>query len=121
MTFHRKLWKHSDISEAKRKSLNSGFRHDGNELKRRYKREAINYPKAPASFDWRNFSVLTPVQDQGYNCSSCYAFVATGALEALFARSTEKLVKLSEQQILDCNYNETAGNWGCDVATFKAN
>lgn len=119
VSFRRKLWKHSDCSAAKRKRLHSGFRH-GNKLKRRYKRDAIKYPEGPASFDWRNFSVLTPVQDQGFTCSSCYAFATTGALEALFARSTNQLVKLSEQQIIDCNFNAATGNWGCDVTIFQA-
>lgn len=116
VTFHRKLWKHSDRDETKRRGLNSGFRYDDNEgINRRRKRNTINYPKAPESFDWRSFNVLTPVQDQGYSCQSCYAFSTTGAIEALFARNSKKLVKLSEQQILDCNFNDTSGNWGCNV------
>ena len=37
------------------------------------------------------------------NCASCYAFSAIGALESASAQAKNKLVELSEQNIVDCS------------------
>lgn len=39
----------------------------------------------PNSIDWRNLGKITPVKDQGYTCSSCWAFSAVAAMETAFA------------------------------------
>ncbi|EER14352.1 cathepsin L, putative, partial [Perkinsus marinus ATCC 50983] len=62
------------------------------------------------SVDWRSKGVLTPIKDQG-PCGSCWAFSATGALEAQYAIATGKLLSLSEQQLIDCS--SSYGNEGC--------
>lgn len=36
-------------------------------------------------------------------CGSCYAFSASGALEGAHALATDKMVSLSEQNVLDCS------------------
>lgn len=83
--------------------------------------KVTTFPIAPAALDWRDFGVIGPVQDQGYECSSCWAFTAIGAIEAAYAIATGKIVKLSEQQLLDCNFNFVTGNWGCSVSDFRFN
>jgi len=65
----------------------------------------------PAKVDWVKAGKVTRVKDQGY-CGSCWAFVTTGAMESDHAIKGNKLVSLSDQQLIDCS-NEYWGNWGC--------
>jgi C1A family cysteine protease len=68
--------------------------------------EAIN-----ATVDWRTEGVLTEVKNQG-QCGSCWAFSATGAMEAAWVIFNKKpLVSLSEQQLVSCSKGQ---NQGCD-------
>uniref|UniRef100_K3W9N3 Uncharacterized protein n=1 Tax=Globisporangium ultimum (strain ATCC 200006 / CBS 805.95 / DAOM BR144) TaxID=431595 RepID=K3W9N3_GLOUD len=55
----------------------------------------------PASWDWREHDVVTPVKNQG-QCGSCWAFSAVAAMESAYALSTGKLESLSEQELVDC-------------------
>lgn len=65
----------------------------------------------PEAIDWRELGVVSPVKNQK-SCGSCWAFSATGALEAHFTKKHGKPISLSEQQLLDCSY--PYGNFGCN-------
>lgn len=75
----------------------------------------------PASVDWRQKGAVNPVQDQG-QCGSCWAFSATSAIESAHFIASGKLLKLSEQQFVDCAggvYQNEGCNGGDETSAMQ--
>ncbi|SOV78010.1 falcipain 2 [Plasmodium sp. gorilla clade G3] len=62
-----------------------------------------------AAYDWRLHNGVTPVKDQK-NCGSCWAFSSIGSVESQYAIRKNKLITLSEQELVDCSFK----NFGCN-------
>ena len=69
----------------------------------------------PASFDWRNYSVVPDVRDQAA-CGSCFAFGTVGVMESAIKIAGGPFPDLSEQFIVSCNKN----GWDCDYGGLTA-
>lgn len=67
----------------------------------------------PSSFNWADYGVLTPVKDQ-LDCGCCWIFGSVAAIESAIAIKYGKLMKLSEQELLECITDPTnSGYAGC--------
>jgi cathepsin L len=74
----------------------------------------------PASVDWRDSGIASPVKDQGH-CGSCWAFAATAVMESHVAKESGFLFSLSPEQVAMCspNPNKCGGTGGCNGATAE--
>ena len=57
---------------------------------------------------------VTPVKDQGDTCQSCVAFATMAVMETCFRIKTGRLGDYSEQELIDCAYEEQEGANGCE-------
>ena len=78
----------------------------------------FNLRDIPKKVDWRDLNAVNDIQDQG-QCGSCWAFSAVAAIEGHHAIKSGKLLKLSEQQLVDCA-GGVYGNQGCDGGDMAA-
>ena len=66
--------------------------------------------------DLVGLSLLLLVNSRNKIEKSINSYFTPKALEGQLFKKTGKLIKLSEQNLIDCNKNEESGNWGCDVS-----
>ncbi|XP_025829028.1 cathepsin L1 [Agrilus planipennis] len=70
----------------------------------------------PEELDWREKGFDTPSYNQK-DCGSCYAFSIALVIQAQIFKQTNRLLPLSEQQIVDCSV--TMGNYGCGGGSLR--
>jgi len=76
---------------------------------------------APTSFDWRDKGAVTPVKDQG-QCGSCWAFSAVENIESVWilaGKSNASVLRLSEQQVVDCDTDDGGCDGGDTPTAYK--
>lgn len=71
----------------------------------------------PDSVNWVTAGAVNEVQDQGH-CGSCWAFSAVSAMESAHKLASGELLKLSEQQCVDCDRKSSGCNGGWQANCF---
>lgn len=71
----------------------------------------MNVKDLPKQINWRLRGAVTPVKDQAV-CGSCWSFGSTGTIEGAVFMKTGNLVRLSQQNLMDCSWG--FGNNACD-------
>ncbi|KAN0045276.1 hypothetical protein ACTA71_005653 [Dictyostelium dimigraforme] len=107
------LNKMADITNEEYRSLYLGMPFDASSLIGT-KEEILFSNTLSPTVDWRKKGAVTRVKDQ-QACSGCWAFSSIGATEGahkLANNGTNKLVSLSEQNLIDCS--TSFGNTGCN-------
>jgi len=70
----------------------------------------------PASYDARDYNIVTPAKDQG-SCGSCWAFASVGAMESHMMKAYQAGTEdLSEQQQVSCNISMAGCSGGSSTA-----
>lgn len=74
----------------------------------------VSFPStinAAYQINWVSQGMVTPATSQG-RCATCHAFSCIADVEGAWASSGHPLIKLSEQEIIDCSSGDAYGmNW----------
>lgn len=105
----------ADMTTTEFAKMMNGFRSNG--LSQSTENAFGNNVSLPATVDWTKKGYVTPVKNQG-QCGSCWAFSTTGSLEGAHFKKTNKLVSLSEKNLMDCS--RSYGNLGCSGGLMRS-
>jgi len=109
-TFTMKMNKFGDMTNQEFRRQMNGYNSSIEKVESEFTYQSTN-AQIPDSVDWRTQGYVTPIKDQG-QCGSCWAFSAIASLEGQHFKASQKLVSLSEQNLVDCSRKQ--GNQGCD-------
>jgi len=118
-SYSRGINEWSDLTQAEWSDIYlGGYKHIATHSPAREDSEVPSVEDLPASKDWRDEGVVTPVKNQG-QCGSCWAFGTTEQIESYTAIASKELVQLSAQQVTSCTPNPLTcgGTGGCMGST----
>ena len=106
-----------DLTDEEFNAKYNGYRMESGSDKSRSSSTFVPSPdfvpsNATMAVDWKTEGVVTPIKNQG-DCGSCWAFSATGSLEAQHNISGKPLISLSEQNLMDCSDKKPYDNMAC--------
>ena len=97
--------KFSDLSDEEYRSM---LNYVPQSLNERAQAVYLDSSNLPESIDWVEAGAVNEVQDQA-SCGSCWAFSAIASMEGQHFIQSGELLKLSEQQCVDCD----SDSYGC--------
>lgn len=101
--------KFSDWTEEEWANFLSYRPRESNDVLDMFASQAELPTEIPTEINWIDLGAVNPVQDQGH-CGSCWAFSAVASMEGQHFVKSGKLLKLSEQQCVDCD----TASYGCN-------
>lgn len=99
----------SDLRKLRGRKTTVGMKGKSNNGKPFVTKLTVN--DVPTELNWRLYGAVTPVKDQAV-CGSCWSFGTTGTIEGTLFLKTKRLIRLSQQNLMDCSWG--FGNNGCD-------
>jgi cathepsin F len=113
--------KFSDLTadEFRQRFLNTNLTRHSRDPAHKWNADAVADVEAyPSSWNWGNQGALTPVYNQE-QCGSCWSFSTAESIESQWKIAGHPLVKLSMQQLIDCDKVDQGCNGGNPVNAYK--